>query len=298
MGSEPPKDWDDIIPLDVASQLHRGTIEGLEGILDPRIDAQLLSELVFPDVNSAVTEPLFSGTLHFVQIRFTVNAPPAPPATIPSASTADLLVAISYAEMAASRISHYAEQYGNNAIAISPEILQFDVDVTDEFFCNADLRGWVNEITAVNGLPGSDAVAVLNTSALINGNAYPSITGVPSYHAAGDIAYLYVDVSGTELTIDDSADLYALLLSHEIAEMTVDPASDLQNPEVCDPCAQGGTQYRAFFDAEGNYISTESSFPPGVAYEFFISAIVRPDSATGVVPTTADCAYPPPPQQG
>ncbi len=165
--------------------------------MDPRIDIQILSEVEFPDVSSAVTKPLFSGTLHFVQMNFTVDAP-APTATIRSASTADLLVAISYAERAASQISKYADQYGNNAIAINPKILQFDVNppLTSEVFCNPDLQCWVNEIRTVNDIPGSDAVALLNTSALINGNACLAINRVPSYHAMADIAYIYVEVSG------------------------------------------------------------------------------------------------------
>ena len=293
VGSEPPGAWESVIPVEVASQLHRHANQEFQEILDPRIDYATLSQLEFPAITSAMTGPLFSGTVHFVQVQFSANGPPRSPTTIQSVPTADLQVALSYAEMAAPQISRYSGQYGNNAIAISPDILEWDVDLTSDTYCDADLRGWVNEIKAANGISRSDAVAFLNSSAITNATADPSAHLVLSYHGMADIAYLFVNVSGTELKIDDPTDAYALLLSHEIAEMTVDPMMDPVIPEVCDPCAQD-TPYRAFFDSNGAYISTSQMFPPDFSYAFFTSAVVKPSAATVAVPTPADCVYPPP----
>jgi hypothetical protein len=206
--------------------------------------------------------------------------------------TADLQVAISYAEMAAPPICRYAAQYGQNALVVSTEILQFDVNLTSHTFSDNDVRSWVNEIKTANVLSSSDAVVFLNSSTITNITT-SSQQFVQSYHWMSDIAYLYVNVSGTELKIDDTADAFALLLSHELAEMVVDPMVELGVPEVCDACAQDAP-YRAFFDPNGSYISTANTFPPEFAYTLFVSAIVKPSSLATTDPVPqADCAYPP-----
>ena len=106
-----------------------------------------------------------------------------------------------------------------------------------------------------------------------------------------------MNVLGTGLTVEDVDDHYAEAVSHELAEMTVDPRADGKNPEVCDGCGtncRGAQAYRAFFSSEGAYLATTDRFPPPMAYGFFISAIARPPSAADCPPPESACVYPPP----
>ena len=71
------------------------------------------------------------------------------------------------------------------------------------------------------------------------------------------------------------------MLSHEIAEMTVDPNVDGSNPEVCDPCGPNcASTYLNYFDAQGNYFTTsQAAVPPPFDYNFYINGIVTPEWA-------------------
>jgi hypothetical protein len=56
------------------------------------------------------------------------------------------------------------------------------------------------------------------------------------YHHFANVPYIFSYAYGQNLTVSDTGHAYAYPLSHEIAEMIVDPAADYSNPEVCDPC--------------------------------------------------------------
>ena len=60
--------------------------------------------------------------------------------------------------------------------------------------------------------------------------------GNSGYHGKANIPYVVAGVFSTGLTLADQPDVYAMVVSHEIAEMVVDPNVDGNNPEVCDPC--------------------------------------------------------------
>ena len=67
--------------------------------------------------------------------------------------------------------------------------------------------------------------------------------------------YCYSLVFTENLTIADPGHFYADKLSHEIAEMIVDPKGDDSNPEVCDPCAGNCNNiWFTLFDNNGVYM--------------------------------------------
>lgn len=104
-----------------------------------------------------------------------------------------------------------------------------------------------------------------------------------------------MNVFGQGLTVNDLADVYALQLSHEIAEMTVDPNVDGKNPEVCDACGPNcQSTWRDFLVTPNKtYSQSTQIFPPGFAFTFFINGIVQPNSETECPAPQDACAYSP-----
>jgi hypothetical protein len=263
--------------------------------------ASRLHLLRFPLVTGKVSSPLFSGTMHFVQIGFTITSGSKSPISA-SVPRGDLEVAIAYAKLAAPQLSRYAGQYGQNSIEISSDILPYEVGLKSRSYSDADVQLWVNAIKDTHKLPASDALAILNPITVTNASADP-FNGMPpcfGYHGTADMPYLFVNVLGTGLSINDAANVYAVTLSHEIVELTVDPGTDVEMLEVCDPCA-GDNQYLVYFDKNGSFVGSDksrspgSAYAPGFEYAFFTSTVVKPGSATVNPVPEADCAYPPPP---
>jgi hypothetical protein len=286
LGDEPRTGWESRIPNNVLAQLHRSIPRRFDGPLD----LERLRQITFPRVESALKEPLFNGTIHFVQVRFTIQSPP----NRVSVSATDVQTAVSYATTAAPQIVAYAGQYGPTAIKVSQSVLTYDVTLASNTYTDTDLQGWVNAIRANHSLPDSACIAILNPPGVINTAADPS-QGVLGYHGKSEVPYVFVNVFGSGLTIGDANDDYAEALSHEIAEMAVDPAADLVNPEVCDPCAGNcNNLYLAFFNASGAYLGSAQTLPPGFAYSFFTSTVAKPSAAASCPAPKADCAYEPP----
>ncbi|MHB8154037.1 MAG: hypothetical protein ACYDG3_13430, partial [Bacillati bacterium] len=78
-------------------------------------------------------------------------------------------------------------------------------------------------------------------------------------------------------------------------ETTVDPFANLSNPEVCDGCGPNcQICIRDYFDSADNYLASSVQVaPPGLAYTFFINAIVQPASSTQCPAPFPSCAYNP-----
>jgi len=173
---------------------------------------------------------LFSGSVYFVTVTFTTGE-----GSIMVADT-DLATAMNYLEKAAGPISAYCSQYGPNSVNVDPTPIAFSADLAGgNSYNDATLQGWVNQIMTDHKLNANDALVFLSPQGVVNTDA--DITqGVLGYHGMAQMAYSFVNVLGNPLTLDDAGDYYATALSHEIAEMTVDPAADNSNPEVCDPC--------------------------------------------------------------
>jgi hypothetical protein len=284
---EPPEGFGSIIPIKVLAQLHKSG--GQKSGLDPDL-AKQLQDVVFPKVGNTSGDPLFQGKLYFVRIAFTVqnqgNA-------VLSVSAADVAVAIEYATASAPPISAYARQYGGNKLQVSQSILNYNVTLSSASYNDAQLQTWVNQVAVANGL-GSDAcVVVLNPQAMTNTSGNRA-AGIGGYHGVANLPYIFVNLFGVNLTVADGAFAYAQILSHEMAEMVVDPLVDGKNPEVCDGCGPNCQSVFLDYFGNGRYIQSSQGWPPGFSYEFYINAIVKPASATSCPAPANACDYSPP----
>ena len=258
--------------------------------------ANFLEKNRIPIPAATVSTPLFNGTLVFVQIIF--NRPSQPQFMM---NTADIQTAINYSNLAIIPIHRYASQYGSNSINVSPNIIQFNVNLTGNTFNDEDLQGWVDTIATSNNLVNSCIMVLIDTTGPRNSDASGNVGG---YHfiTGNNVPYCCCNVFGHNLTIDDSNNDYALILSHEIAEMVVDPQGNLSNPEVCDACAGNCNNVQNdFFDNNNNFIGGSHVFPPPFGFKYFINSIIKPDfynpSTECAIPGSdqqAVCIYAPP----
>jgi hypothetical protein len=295
---EPPESFGSIIPLPVLAEIHRPEAHARLP-LNERL-AGLLANVTFPEVSSPVIEPLFNGTLYFVRIHFMVQSEKN---AVISVSAADVNTAMQYARLAVTPISQYASQYGPNSVSISPHILSFLAVLPDDTYNDTTLQGFVNTIAAK--LQGNTCLVVLNPPSLVNTFA-PFSQGFGGYHSKANIPYIFVNVSSQNQTIADLPFNYAGSLSHEIAEMTVDPQADNFNPEVCDLCGPNcAATFLDYFDSTGTYIFTSQTppykLPPTSKYTFYLNGIVLPAfSATPCQQPrpASSCTYAPVPLVG
>jgi hypothetical protein len=229
---------------------------------------------------------LFSGTLHFIALSFPGNI---------SVPTADLQTAIQYLKKAAPEISRYCSAYGTNSLNVSQSIIPYTA--SSKKYNDAMLETWAGAIAQANSIPSTDCLVFLNPQRAQNADADAS-QGVLGYHQAisSGMPYCFVNVMGTGLTIDDGADIYAVALSHEVAEMTVDTKANLSEPECCDPCAGNcNVDRRNYFDSNSQWISQSgTSFPPTFPYAFYVEGISSPPSAKDCPAPVTSCVYPPP----
>jgi len=236
--------------------------------------------------------PLFNGTLSLVDLTLTGNGRSL------SVPPADLAVALSYLQLAAPVIGAYASQYGAASLALAPSTVPLSVPIRGSTYSDAELQTWVNGLVQSGRLSAGSAAIVLNPMGAENADAREQGgVGVLGYHGAASVPYGFVNLLGSGFTVDDRSNLFAEALSHEIAELTVDPRADGGNPEVADGCGTnclGDSAYRAFFDTSSKYLASVTDFPPPFPYRFFISAVVRPASATDCPAPATACAYAPP----
>jgi hypothetical protein len=278
-----------IIPTEILAKLH--TVTNPSEVIENKEIATLLERNRLPSPSDTVSRPLFNGTLYFVRITFNT-----PKGTF-SISNADVLTAINYSKHAVKPISRYASLYGRNSANVSDNVIQYSVNLTAMTYNDTDLKGWVNEIVKIPS--GSSCLVILNPAyaGIIDLDEAGGINGV---HGNGNAPYCFVNVRGQNLTLDDKQTAYARVLSHEIAEMIVNPVSD--NPEVCDACAGNCKNvWVDCFDNNDQYIDGSGSLPPPFSYAFYINSIVKPasyDPQTACALPGSDlklvCVYPPP----
>jgi len=283
---EPLEGFASLVPLHVLTVLHRKQVHKIPGRPDL---TELLQTIQLPAIGNQAVDPLFSGTLLFVQITFNTRAGAV------SVNNADMTTALEFATLAAIPISAYVTQYGTNSLRVSQTILPFSVDLPAGRYNDQTLQGWINTIVNQNGLPNSSGLVVLNPQGVTNTDGDIN-QGILGYHGKANVPYCFVNVFGQNLTVQDTDDFYAWQLSHEVAEMTVDPNANNRNPEVCDACGPNcPPSWRDFFIGPDNtYSQTTEVFPPGFEFTFFINAIVQPNSATQCPAKQAACAYAPP----
>jgi hypothetical protein len=237
---------------------------------------------------------LFQGTLHFVQITFNVT----PEKQSFSVSTPDMNTIVQYATKAAVPISLYADQYGESALAVSPAILPYTMNLNSRSCSGSQVHQCVTDIAGK--LPKRSAIAIIlppqiddssNSRTQGTGGYHGSVNGVSFLSAY--IAANYNPAAGALTVQDVSFDIMGAL-SHEMAEMTVNPTGG--NPEVCDACGPNyNSTYLAYFDNNGDYIQT-TQVPPYDAkfpFAFYINAIVDPAHAKPATAPAGACTYAP-----
>ena len=239
-----------------------------------------------------VSGPLFSGSVYLANLVFSTKSGPQ------TVAAADLAVVQRYLERSVGPISAYASQYGPQRLGAGAPLAAKVVPVPSGEYSDADLQGWVNALASEQHLAPSSAVLVLNPPGVVNTDAKESGgVGVLGYHGLANLPYSFVNVLGSRFRLADPSDLFAEAVSHEVAEMTVDPRANDSNPEVCDGCGtncQGAAAFRAYFDAAGHYLTSATAFPPSFPYDFFVSAIARPSDVNDCPAPASACAYPPP----
>jgi hypothetical protein len=229
---------------------------------------------------------VFSGTVHFAQLTF--RTPGSGDFVVP---TVDMNQIVQYAQHAVVSISEYAAPYGTNAVNVDSRLLTKTVTLSGTSFTDAQLRDWVNDLASDNHFFSADCIFVV----VPQGITAPGVGGNAGYHNRAITPYIVAGVFANGLTLADNADVYAMVVSHEIAEMVVDPDANLSNPEVCDPCdVNCGNLTRCYFDRFDNFLGSNQSTPPGgMAFSYYTCGIVRPRGAANCPAAAQDCQYAP-----
>ena len=272
------------MPLEELLRLHLLSLSEYDG-LDPRL-TRLRAPVPGP---GAVRGPPFSGTVRFVRVTYDAGG-----GRMAAVSAADTAVAVQFARTASPAIERYARQYGPARLAAAATVVDARFPVPAGRFTDAQLQTWLGSLWHAGVLAHDDCPVVLAPPGVLNADA-PASEGVLGYHGHAVGPYVFVNALGTGFSLADPGDLFALALSHEIAEMTVDPLADGANPEVCDPCGPNcQTVLRDYFSGGGRYLGTTSAFPPAYSYGFYINAIVQPSAASACPAPVRACAYSPP----
>lgn len=247
--------------------------------------AEFLKKHPLPVLGRVARDALFNGTVHFAQVTFHTSGGDK---VMP---TGDMNQIVQYAQHAVVPISEYAAQYGPNTVTISPTLFSKTVDVPGGNFTDDDLRGWVNALKNDNQLPDNSCIFVV----VPQGIGAKDVGGNSGYHQKADIPYIVAGVTATGLALSDLPDVYAMVVSHEIAEMVVDPNAATGDPEVCDPCDLNcGNLTRIYFDAADNFLGSNQATPPaGFAFAYYICAIVKVAGASDCPASSANCDYAP-----
>ena len=295
------------LPSEVLASLHSGS--NLDAVIADQKLRDWLRKNPIAAARRTVDGPLFKGTLVFAQVSFAVpNLPPS------GMSAADTQTAIAYATLAVLPIQRYASQYGPNSVDVWPVAIPFTAKLQGSSFDDGEFEGWVDGIAQFMRAQqvSHPCIIVMHDRGLPNS---PTFTNEKdSFHSMTDngTPYCYSLVFGQNLsvadnnhTVDNKANekVYAHTLSHEVAEMVVDPRVDGSNPEVCDACATNCNSVNFFdlFDQNGVFIGGTADTGSAPGFSFFINSIVRSDvqlDSHACVAQGGDvksaCIYPPP----
>ncbi|HET6993442.1 MAG TPA: hypothetical protein VFI06_00610 [Chitinophagaceae bacterium] len=275
------QDFTTLVSYDLLKILH--TEEGKKRIkAEPRL-SDILKSISVLGAGLFTYGPLFSGTIYIVQPRFTIYYDGNLPLYV---GDDDMATILNYATNAVQPISTFAGQYGKNKISVHPQVLEYPIPLDSAYHTSVDVTHWVSGVKSMYNLPQENSCVAFIIPQGIRDINLPPARGF-GYHAKAEIPFMYVTVEGENFTIEDRDNHYAECLSHEIAELVVDPNADYENPEVCDPCASNcNNEYLVFFDQNLNYIKTALTYgtPRDFPYYFFIAAVVQPHYAYGPPP--------------
>ncbi len=273
-----------ILPVEHLARLHHLTLPELDAI-DPRL-GRLHTHIPAP---GALRGSLFQGSVRFLHVIYDLGGGQSV-----SVGPADVATALHFASAAVGPIERYASQYGASHLEVTPTIVPVHFNVGSAAFTDAMLKTWLDGLVSAGTLDAGECPVVLAPPGVVNRDA-PADQGVLGYHGHAAGPYVFVNVLGAGFRLNDPTDLFALALSHEIAEMAVDPAADGSNPEVCDPCGPNCQNVlRDYFSVDGRYLGSTTAFPPAYSYGFFVNAVVQPAAAAACPAPVRACAYAPP----
>jgi hypothetical protein len=204
-------------------------------------------------------------------------------------SAADTQTAVNYATLAIRPIQRYASQYGPNSVSVWPSVIPYTATLQGSSFDMSEFEGWIDDIAQFmrRQQVKDPCIVVMHDRTLPNSPTFTSQRN--SFHSCTDNGnpYCYSLVFGQNLNVADNnhtinnrsnEKVYAHTLSHEIAEMVVDPRADNSNPEVCDACS-GNCNANLFdlFDQNGVFIGGTSDTASASGFSFFINSVVRSD---------------------
>jgi len=293
------------LPSSVLARLHI-TSDWAMVTEDPWLKDWLANNPI-PSPKATVSNPLFNGTLVFIQLIF--KQPNTPPSSV---SLADVQTALSYATLAAVPIQRYASQYGPNSISVWPEVIPFTANLKSDSFNKDQFEGWVEQCAQFVRAQdvNNPCIVILHNRDLANSPSFAKHRN-PFHDMTSDgTPYCYCLVFGENLVVADNnhtingvstEKVYAHNLSHEIAEMVVDPNPDLGNPEVCDACSENCNNVQFdLFDQNGVFMGGTDDTASATGFAFFINSIVSADVALDsnacIVGSDGQsaCIYPPP----
>src|SRR5258708_121117 len=188
------------IPMEMLRGLHR-TRHDSPALRGYQQVAEFLQRNTLPLPGAAARTSLFSGTIHFARLTFRTSGGDR------SVALADMNQIVDYAQHAIVPLSAYASPYGPNAVTIAPALLTMDVSVPSNTFTDGDLQGWVNTLVADNALPLDSCVFVV----VPRGITAASVGDNAGYHSIANVPYVVAGVFGTNLTLADQADAYAMV---------------------------------------------------------------------------------------
>jgi hypothetical protein len=295
---EPLDGFASVLPFDVLNRFHRMTDDELRHHPHLLEAATKLRQGSPPGSALPATSllpiifPLFKGTVHLAKITFNNDG------AIKTFGDADMATVVQYLKAAAPAIIEYTSQYGECRLDVSPNILQLQVDVHQGKYNDGMLQGWIRKLLTTNNLPvNSSCIVVFNPDGVVNTDGDGSL-GIGGYHdAVSGSPYCFCNVGGSNFTVQDRPNHYAEVLSHEVAEMVVDPLISFLSPEVCDGCAGNcNNKWLSFFSEEsaGNphYLLSARKIPPlPFHHDFFVAAVARPQNANDCPSPESGCNY-------
>ncbi|MCI4345774.1 MAG: hypothetical protein L3K07_03355 [Thermoplasmata archaeon] len=267
-------------------------MEGFRSILDasdPSMRYLLRDALApgkVPRVRQEPTSRPFVGSLVLVRPTFETRKGPF------SVGIEDAGLIARYLARVAPIVERYLAPFTRVGLRTEPAPHELSVRLLSNRFCDSQVAQWLDSVAA--GHPGAAGLVVVAPTSVVNSDADPSL-GVRGYHALARLPYLFLNVQGTSLRLEDRTDGFALALSHHLFEMASDPSAELENPEVCDPCgATAESSCRNYFGAGDDYLGGGSEFPPRFDYAYFLHGIARKGSLLGRPLSASECGFPPP----
>jgi hypothetical protein len=283
------------IPLGLLQQVHRLRHDSPRLAKHEAVSRFLERSKSFGRTTSRRPSPLFNGTIHFAHVEFET------PAGVRAFSTADMQSMVLYAKQAIVPMARMISGYGVSSVVVSSKLLRHTATLKTHSFSDLELQGWIRQIVETHRLPQDSCVVVPCPRRIFeHSGGIGANSGYHGFARAPGIPYIVLGVHGDNLTLADRSDCYAMGVSHEIAEMIVDPRAHDANPEVCDPCCMNCSEkfYRAYFTAANAYLGTNRrARPSGYRFAYYTAVVVRPAGVATpkheCVATKADCNYRP-----